>query len=86
MSTYDFIKQNYKYLFDVPWPSGEIVVENKRYHTDDPNDLVRPVLESEVGAQGTDWDWCVCPHTQLHISIGVNKLDDAVSLRLVFTK
>lgn len=83
---YAKLVETYQFVFDIPWPTGEVVVENKRIRTTDPNDLVRPMLQSELGPQHEAWGWCITPHASNQISIGVHNLEDAVRLRLYFAK
>lgn len=85
-SRYNKLIEQYNHVFAIPWPSGQCVVENKLIHTDDPNELVRPMLESEVGTQGIEWDWCIDPENDMSIAIGMNDLDEAVRIRLIWTK
>jgi len=48
----------------VRWPRGWVVLDEhpdgSRVSTEsaDPNDHYRPWIESHVGHQGWDWDWC----------------------------
>lgn len=57
-------------VINVPWPAGEIVVNDEDPRWDwtmgatlqsgfsaDPNDHYRPWLEANVGRQGWDWNW-----------------------------
>jgi hypothetical protein len=50
----------------VIWPNGPVVKDFiDQYKSDnellstDPNDHYRPWMESNVGRQGWDWDWCM---------------------------
>ena len=86
ISPYSKLVESYEFVFDIPWPTGEIMVENKLIPTSDPNELVRPMLQSELGHQHEAWGWCITPHTRDHISIGVHNLEDAIRLRLYWSK
>ena len=50
-------------IINVRWPVGEVRIRQEEsdiwdyVRTADPNDLLRPWLEANIGKQGRDWDW-----------------------------
>lgn len=53
-----------------PWPSG------------DPNDLIRPWLESNIGMQGVDWNWDMDPNNFNNIEYYFSKEEYATLFEL----
>jgi hypothetical protein len=80
---YDKIKGKYPCLINVPWPKqAQVQIDKSVIYLTDPNEIIRPVLESELGKQGEAWDWCLCPTIDNFLSIGMYDAVDAVRIKL----
>lgn len=80
---YEAIKEKYPCVIDVPWPVRDLIdADGIPYRETDPNETLRLVLESEVGTQGTEWNWCVCPHKDNFLSVGMHDSIIAVKIKL----
>lgn len=80
---YAALKAKYPYVISIPWPRRIITGDDgvKRVNAD-PNDLLRPVLETDLGAQFEAWDWCNCPSDSNNICIGMHEAVNAVKIKL----
>jgi hypothetical protein len=79
---YTDILDKFEIIFGVPWPKGDVPYGDGFIQSSDPNDLIRPVLESELGEQKKAWDWCHDPNDHNRLIIAMNDATMAVKIKL----
>jgi hypothetical protein len=80
----------FPHVIHVPWPKERIVWKNEYGNaveswSADPNEIMRPSLEQDVGEQGIDWNWDVSKVMNNAVAIYFMDATAAIKYKLIWS-
>jgi hypothetical protein len=80
----------FPHVIHVPWPKERIMWVNvEGYEVEswsaDPNEIMRPSLEQDVGVQGIDWNWEISQVKNNSVAIYFMDITEAIKYKLLWS-